>query len=71
MENLKMKIAEIRELSAKDLQERLDTEKASLNQMKMNHAISPLEDSSKIKKARKNIARMLTVLSQIENQDKK
>lgn len=66
-----MKIAEIRELSAKDLQERLDTEKASLNQMKMNHAISPLEDSSKIKKARKNIARMLTVLSQIENQDKK
>lgn len=71
MENLKMKIAEIRELSAKDLQERLDTEKASLNQMKMNHAISPLEDSSKIKKARKNIARMLTVLSQIENQNKK
>lgn len=71
MENLKMKIAEIRELSAKDLQERLDTEKASLNQLKMNHAISPLEDSSKIKKARKNIARMLTVLSQIENQNKK
>lgn len=71
MENLKMKIAEIRELSAKDLQERLDTEKANLNQMKMNHAISPLEDSSKIKKARKNIARMLTVLGQIENQDKK
>lgn len=71
MENLKMKIAEIRELSVKDLQERLDTEKASLNQMKMNHAISPLEDSSKIKKARKNIARMLTVLSQIENQNKK
>ena len=71
MENLKMKIAEIRELSVKDLQERLDTEKANLNQMKMNHAISPLEDSSKIKKARKNIARMLTVLSQIENQNKK
>lgn len=71
MEILKMKIAEIRELSAKDLQERLDVEKAALNQMTMNHAISPLEDSSKIKKARKNIARMLTVLSQIENQDKK
>jgi ribosomal protein L29 len=32
----------------------------------MNHAISPLEDSSKIKKARKNIARMLTVLSQLD-----
>ena len=66
MENKKMKIAEIRELSAKDLQERLDAERANLDQLKMNHAISPLEDSSQIKKARKNIARMLTVLSQLD-----
>ncbi|MBQ3175647.1 MAG: 50S ribosomal protein L29 [Bacteroidales bacterium] len=66
-----MKIAEIREIPAKDLRERLESEVAALNQMKMNHAISPLEDSSKIKKARKDIAKMLTVLSQIENQDKK
>ena len=36
-----------------------------------NHAISPLEDSSKLKKARKDIARMLTILSEMENQDKK
>ena len=66
MENRKMKIAEIRELSVKDLQERIDAEKANLDTLKMNHAISPLEDSSKIKKARKNIARMLTVLSQLD-----
>ncbi|MEG0517395.1 MAG: 50S ribosomal protein L29 [Bacteroidales bacterium] len=66
-----MKVKEIRELSAKDLQERVEAEKAALNQMTMNHAISPLEDSSKIKKARKDIARMLTVLCQIENQDQK
>ncbi len=65
-----MKIAEIREMSAKDLLERIESEKAALNTLKMNHAISPLEDSSKIKKARKNIAKMLTVLSQIENQNK-
>ena len=58
-------------MPAKELRERLETEKANLNQMKMNHAISPIEDSSKIKKAKKDIARMLTVLSQIENQDKK
>ncbi|MBQ2132542.1 MAG: 50S ribosomal protein L29 [Bacteroidales bacterium] len=61
-----MKIAEIRELSAKDLQERIAAERANLETLKMNHAISPLEDSSKIKKARKNIARMLTVLSQLD-----
>ncbi len=66
METKKMKIAEIRELSAKDLQERIDAERANLDTLKMNHAISPLEDSSKIKKARKNIARMLTVLSQLD-----
>ena len=61
-----MKIAEIRELSAKDLQERIAAERANLETLKMNHAISPLEDSSKLKKARKNIARMLTVLSQVD-----
>ena len=66
METKKMKIAEIRELSAKDLQERIGAERANLDTLKMNHAISPLEDSSKIKKARKNIARMLTVLSQLD-----
>ena len=66
METKKMKIAEIRELSAKDLQERIDAERANLDTLKMNHAISPLEDSSQIKKARKNIARMLTVLSQLD-----
>ncbi|MBO8429615.1 MAG: 50S ribosomal protein L29 [Bacteroidetes bacterium] len=66
-----MKVLEIREMPAKDLKERLEAERANLNQMKMNHAISPIEDSSKIRKAKKDIARMLTVLGQIENQDKK
>ena len=66
-----MKVLEIREMPAKDLRERLEAERANLNQMKMNHAISPIDDSSKIRKAKKDIARMLTVLSQIENQDKK
>ena len=66
-----MKTQEIRVLSAKDLKERIETEKTNLLRVKMNHAISPLDDLSQIKKARRNIARMLTVLSQKEiNQDK-
>ena len=66
-----MKTQEIRELSAKDLKERIETEKTNLLRVKMYHAISPLDDLSQIKKARRNIARMLTVLSQKEiNQDK-
>ena len=66
-----MKTQEILELSVKDLRERIESEKTNLVRMKMNHAISPLDDLSQIKKARRNIARMLTVLSQKEiNQDK-
>lgn len=71
MENQKMKIAEVRAMSVKDLQERIEQEKTALNTMKMNHAISPLEDSSKLSKARKDIAKMLTVLGGKLNQDQK
>ena len=53
-----MKTQEIIELSVKDLKERIESEKANLMRMKMNHAISPLDDLSQIKKARRNIARM-------------
>ena len=66
-----MKTQEIIELSVKDLRERIESEKANLLRMKMNHAISPLDDLSQIKKARRNIARMLTVLSQMETNQSK
>ncbi|MCF0166544.1 MAG: 50S ribosomal protein L29 [Bacteroidales bacterium] len=62
-----MKAKEIREMAEKDLRERIQTEQANLAQMKLNHAVSPLEDTSKIAKARRDIARMKTILSQIEN----
>lgn len=59
-----MKPKEIREMSLKDLRERVDVEKQNLVQMKLNHSISPLEDTSKIKKARRDVARMITILGQ-------
>jgi large subunit ribosomal protein L29 len=59
-----MKIAEIRELSEKELRERIDAEKAALDQQKINHSVSPLDSPAEIKKKRRGIARMLTVLSQ-------
>jgi large subunit ribosomal protein L29 len=59
-----MKIAEIRELSEKELLERIDAERAALNQMVINHSVSPLDSPADIKKKRRLIARMLTVLSQ-------
>ena len=61
-----MKIKEIRELETKDLVERLEAEVAKYHQMKLNHAITPQENPSQIKAARRDIARMKTVLRQRE-----
>ncbi len=61
-----MKIKEVRELETKDLAERIETEVARYNQMKLNHAISPLENPSQIKLTRRDIARMKTVLRERE-----
>jgi large subunit ribosomal protein L29 len=55
-----MKISEIRELSTPDLLERIDTEKTMLVRLKLNHAISPLDNPQKIKQARLTIARLST-----------
>ena len=61
-----MKVKEINELETKDLNEKLEQTEAQLRQMKLNHQISPLEDSSKLKAMRRDIARMKTVLRQRE-----
>ena len=61
-----MKKAEIKELQTIDLVERIKTEVDKYNQMKMNHAITPLENPSQIKAARRDIARMKTELRQRE-----
>ena len=65
-----MKSPEIRELSAKDLRERIEVEKQNLVRLHMTHAVSPVDDMSKIKKARRTIARMLTILSENESKQK-
>ena len=64
-----MKASEVREMSIADLRERIELEKANLDTMKVNHTISPLEDTSKIAKARKDIARMMTILAEKEKQN--
>ena len=59
-----MKTAEIKDLSVQDLKERIAAEKANLASMKVQHAVSPVENPSIIKKTRRDIAPMLTVLRQ-------
>lgn len=59
-----MKAAEIREISIKELQERIETEKGHQVKQLLNHSVSPLDNPMKIKEVRKNIARMMTILRQ-------
>ena len=66
-----MKIKEIRELSIKELHERIDAETSSLNQNRINHSISPLDNPSAIKEQHRSIARLNTELRQRELNDNK
>ena len=61
-----MKIKEITELADKDLREKLEQAEEALNNTKLNHQVSPLENPSLIKAARRDIARMKTMLRQRE-----
>jgi large subunit ribosomal protein L29 len=65
-----MKTSEIKELSTPDLLERIDTEKTMLVRMRLNHAITPLDNTQKLKQAKTTIARLLTELRQREINEK-
>ncbi|MBS3806323.1 MAG: 50S ribosomal protein L29 [Bacteroidales bacterium] len=66
-----MKSSEIREFTDKELEERIETEQSHLTQLRLNHAVSPLDNPNKIKVARKNVARMKTELNTRLKQAKK
>ncbi len=61
-----MKASEIRDLTTEEIREKIETEKAALNKMKMNHAVSPLENPMLIRMTRRNIARLMTELRKRE-----
>ena len=61
-----MKAAEIREVSTKEIQEKIQTEQEALTKMKLNHAITPLDNPNQIREAKKTIARLKTILTERE-----
>ncbi|MCK4678358.1 MAG: 50S ribosomal protein L29 [Bacteroidales bacterium] len=50
------------ELTTPELIERLEEERKQLTKLKLNHAVSPLENPNKIKIFRRTIARLKTEL---------
>lgn len=66
-----MKTSEVRELTNKEIVEKIQVESENLIRLRLNHAVSPLDNPLKIKVARRNVARLKTILRQrelIENQ---
>ena len=57
-----MKPQVIRELSTNDLRERLEEEKKQLTRLKINHAVSPLDNPMRIRAMRRDVARMTSEL---------
>ena len=58
-----MKQKEVKELSIDELNEKLVSFKKELSDLKMTHAISPIENPMQIKNLRKTIARINTELT--------
>ena len=58
-----MKPSEIENLSLEDLQDKLADYQKQLLDLKMNHAVSPLENPLQIKMVRRTISRLFTAVT--------
>ena len=63
-----MKQSEIIQLSTAELQEKLGDTKKSYADLKLAHAISPLENPIQLRNVRRSVARMATELTKREIQ---
>ena len=61
-----MKKEEIKELSLKELAAAIEVAEKAYRELKVTHAISPIDNPAKITSDRREIARMKTVLRQKE-----
>ncbi len=63
-----MKQSEIKNLSVAELQEELAKSRKAYADLKMAHAVSPLENPIQIRSVRRSIARVATELTKREQQ---
>jgi len=66
-----MKQEVVKEMSTADILDRLVEEKKHLARLRLNHAVSPLENPQVIVESKKTIARMNTELRKRELEEKK
>ncbi|HDO06692.1 MAG TPA: 50S ribosomal protein L29 [Bacteroidetes bacterium] len=65
-----MKQEVVKEMSTADMLDRLVEEKKHLTRLRLNHAVSPLENPQVIVESKKTIARMNTELRKRELEEK-
>ena len=65
-----MKAEEIRALSSSEMQQKLDELKHELFNLRFQHEVGQLENPSKIKQTRKDIARIYTVITEMARNPK-
>jgi len=58
-----MKSSETKLLSVEDLKDKLVESMKQLSDLKLNHAVSPLENPMQIKNVRRTVARILTAIA--------
>ncbi|HCD22883.1 MAG TPA: 50S ribosomal protein L29 [Flavobacteriaceae bacterium] len=63
-----MKQSEVKELSAEALQAKLVETKKQYADMKLAHAVTPLENPLELRKVRKSVARLATELTKRDHQ---
>ncbi len=64
-----MKVTELRELSAEELQSKLADLKQELFNLRFQHAINQLDNPKKIADVKKTIARVKTIIHERELED--
>lgn len=62
-----MKLSEMREMTISELKTKVQEHKRILNKMKIDHTTVGVEKTSDFKKMRKEIAQMLTIITEKEN----
>jgi large subunit ribosomal protein L29 len=63
-----MKQSEIKEMATEELKEKVVALKKQFEDLKMAHAVTPLENPLQLRKARRTVARLATELTKRENQ---
>ena len=59
-----MNVAEVRELGVEEIERRVVETRRELFNLRFQHATGQLENTGQLKEVRRNIARLLTVLNQ-------